>query len=113
MRREGRRQDQGRTPTLPQAQAALNLFSNSEQMRISGGHSSERLTLGTEGTRDHWVPWGQSLRLLAGPGRAWRWFPGKHHPLAYSSSHLTGTCLRFLHTRCFPQKEDDNAYVVE
>ena len=60
MRREGRRRDQGRAPALPQAQAALNLFNNSGQMRISGGHSSERLTLGTEGTRDHRVPWGQS-----------------------------------------------------
>lgn len=60
MRREGRRRDQGRAPALPQAQAALNLFSNSGQMRISGGHSSERPTLGTEGTRDHRVLWGQS-----------------------------------------------------
>lgn len=68
MRRGGRRRDQGRAPAFPQAQAAPNLFINSGQMRISGGHSSERLTLGTEGTRDHWVPWGQSLRFAVRAG---------------------------------------------
>lgn len=96
-RQAGRPQDQGE-PCPPRGRAALHLCNNSDTNDVSGADSSERLTLGTEGTQGHWVPVGP-VREISFPGLAV--VSRQRSPSAYSSSPVIGICLRFIYTSEF------------